>query len=515
MVNRIAKSKVGIVVCLLLSAGLTYTFPFYSNQNQYLFFVVQKTNRRLLADPLSSTADPYPIFTSIANAIFNLGSYRGLQVAAFICTFFAIFGIYTFACLINPSRSRVVPIVSTIMVGSSLVALPHIERISFFAGLGTQAVINKPGFFQPSQAGSLLFIAFPLLFHALKIKAPIRSSTFLAPVSLMVLASILHPTYLIACSIAVGAALVADLFSGLGLIRIKQYLLIFASALVASVATNPSLFSSFGGGVVSDSDGQSQALYRFAFERIPHHTLWSHWPLTTELRLIGLTVIGIWAISRLPNGKWLATWFGSVFTVSMTCVFIVYVTKLSWLALLFPWRISVIFIPLICVATAVVISVWLRDVLIKIVGPTKIVLPMAIFVSLVIAIFGTSQTLQSKSPIVTDPATQLVDSAMPIGLGLIPLENENLRLNAGYPIYVDRKSPPYKGKDLVNWWTRIDQVQAFEINPELFCTADWARNISWIVRNENQQQASCTNNWPRVTGKDGWQLIQRPIRQAD
>ena len=44
---------------------------------------------------------------------------------------------------------------------------------------------------------------------------------------------------------------------------------------------------------------------------------------------------------------------------------------------------------------------------------------------------------------------------------LIPLEDGDYRLGAQRPIYVDWKSHPYKGSEVLEWWRRVEFVQAF------------------------------------------------------
>ena len=63
------------------------------------------------------------------------------------------------------------------------------------------------------------------------------------------------------------------------------------AALLPSIALNPSILSLAGGG----SPELDEALRRFAFERIPHHTLISAW----SPRDLGIVLVSVGAVAIL------------------------------------------------------------------------------------------------------------------------------------------------------------------------------------------------------------------------
>lgn len=234
---------------------------------------------------------------------------------------------------------------------------------------------------------------------------------------------------------------------------------------------NPGLFGTTG----------SPALDRFAFERIPHHTLWPQWPVH-DLLLLAILVAGI-----LVARGWLRVWLVVALIPGLIAAVVVERTYWTWLALLFLWRITTLLVP---IAVTVIVAQWMPA------------LPRVLLVGVagVHAAIGLAGTL---APVVEDPAVAVVQQARPQGVGLIPLGAENVRLNARVPVHVDWKSPPYAGEDLQELWRRFDQVDA-----ETFCSGDWNAQIDWVLL--DGPAPPCTQGWSELARRDGYVVLQRP-----
>src|SRR5262249_39330618 len=152
-----------------------------------------------------------------------------------------------------------------------------------FTGLAGQYIISKPAYMQPSMFGCLLLLAFPFWLAAMRSPRNAKGRNFAIALALTVCGCMLHPTYLVAVGLALAAAFLSDGWRNRGS-RTKWYALIGLTVVISTVAANPSLLA-----MGSASGEFSEALQRFAFERIPHHTLWTRWS-STDLLYVALIV---------------------------------------------------------------------------------------------------------------------------------------------------------------------------------------------------------------------------------
>ena len=89
----------------------------------------------------------------------------------------------------------------------------------------------------------------------------------------------------------------------------------------------------------------------------------------------------------------------------------------------------------------------------------------------------------------------------------MPLNADNVRANARVAVYVDWKSPPYTADGLGTWWERVDQVAAFERDPEAFCSGNWAGDIDWALL--AVAPPSCMREWAVLAEDGGYRVVQR------
>ena len=221
-----------------------------------------------------------------------------------------------------------------------------------------------------------------------------------------------------------------------------------------------------------------------------------------DLAFVGLIIGAEWLARPLRGGPWIGAWLVAATIPGVLAVLVVEYTRWTELALLFPWRITVLTVPIAATVLVVRLGEALRRP-----RPYAWRVP-AVAAAALLAGYGLYSTAQAQSPESLEP-TALVLTAQPEGVGLVPLLAQDVRLNAEVPIYVDWKSAPYLGDDLAQWWLRYDQVAAFERDPESFCKADWAAGIDWVLLPAGAQ-VSCLQDWPVLGESAGYVVRQRP-----
>ncbi len=496
---------VDVLVLCLLACGAPLAVPYVSNQNQYLAHVASQPGSPLAQDWFVSTVDPYPLFSAVMGAMLDVGGFAGLRLAAFTATLVALCAVFWLAHQLSPAGcGRSVPLGATTLVGATLLKVPFdlptpwldaAAQLSAFHGLAGQYVISKPAYVQPSVVGALVLLAFPAWMAARQTEPGHRRPFVLLAVALASAGCMLHPTYLVAVAIGLGAAMLVDAarrdLLALGA-TVGAGLVVLGATLVA----NPGLLA------IATASGESAlALERFAFERIPHHTLYPSWENSDVLLLVVLSLAVLVLLVR--RQRWLALWFVVALGVALVSALVVEVTRLTDLALLFPWRISVLLVPIAATVIAVelaagawrLIGDWLRWI--------------ALVAATAVALTGLHATWAAVSPSVSDPATALVRASGVTGVGLVPLEMSNIRLNAPAAVYVDWKSPPYAGTDLVEWWERVDEARSVAAAPETFCSADWSAGIDWVLLRSRQPAPTCTASWVTAGESGGWRVLAR------
>ena len=468
-IEPVRKQGFAALIIALLAAGHSVAAPLMENQNQYMLPVVG--NR---SDWLVGQRDPFPAFTALARGLHDVGGVTAWRVAAFLLTAAALWGVYLVARAL--ASGDAVPTVATLLVGLTL--LPWWD-LSAFYGLAGQYLMWKPGYLQPSAAGCLVLLAFGLW---------LVGRPWVAGV-LAVIACVMHPIYAVVLGVGLAAALVADLLTGARWRRTPGYVAVVIIGGGLAAALNPGVIT-LGGGDAS--------LTRFAFERIPHHTLWPLWD-PRDLLLLAVVVAGIalsWSLSR-----WVTAWLGAALAVALLSAVLVEWTRWTSIALLFPWRITAVLVPVAATVIAVRVAMLLPRL-----SERRWRAPV-LAVACGAAVWGVVDSVQQQSPTQWDPAVRAVLAARPTGVGIVPLSAQNVRASAGVAVYVDWKSPPYAADGLSLWWERYDQVAGFERDPEAICVGTWGREIDWALL--AVEPPSCMADWQVLAEGGGYRVLQR------
>jgi hypothetical protein len=326
-----------------------------------------------------------------------------------------------------------------------------------------------------------------------------RRPLWLVAAMLAVATCALHPTYLAPLAVALLGFAVADLVTSRTIRRFGWYAGAGIAAVAVVLATNPVARRS----LTDDVGGPQRYL---AFERIPHHTLVSHWdPHDAFLAVIVLAGAGltVW----LTRAWWAAIVISACLTVAAVTALIVEATRSVALAMMFPWRITVFLVPIVILTG----MVWLlRLIAERLEHVSAVLMPVAACMSLVCLGVGTYLTVHAVNPAAQSPV-RAVRAARPAGVGLIPLDLANVRLNAPAAVYVDRKSHPYTPPDLAEWQRRIAAARTAETEAGAFCRLIQQERIGWVILRPGRSVPACIVDW-RPAGSEGVRIY---IRQEE
>ena len=494
---------VGAVISLM-TAGHSFAVPYVATQNSYLAHAVGDSMPALRGDWLIGTIHPYPVFNWLVRIVVDAGGVTGIRLLAVMATALALVAIFILARAVTSHRGLAVPTAAVILVGSTLSVgrlgsfIPLDWSVSAFQGFAAQYLLMKPGYFQPSTTGVLVLLAFALFVRYFSAPQFSRLSTAVTAVTLLTVAALLAPTNAVITGMVLLAAAITDQLTGRGLQRIGWYAVAGVSAVTGSVIGNPAIVA-----LGNPSSDVREALERFAFELFPIHTLATSWPVddSTLLLVIAIAVI-IAPIGRVSS--WLTRWILIGTALALALALLSLVLRNPTLALLFPWRVSVIIVPIAATLIAVRLAQWFSKL------PRDHWRAKMLLFAAVIAVPGLASSAAKESPAVEEAYVAAVKRANPQGVGLIPLSAHPVRLNAEVPVYVDAMAPPYAGEDLVEFWKRFDNAQQFEADPETFCSGSWANGIDWVVVPDGNATPSCTRDWVLLETSGGWSIYQRP-----
>lgn len=450
---------------------------FYSNQNQYLLHGLANAGYGHLAnDWLANTKDPTPLFSFGIEWSYRLAGLWPIH-AGFTLILIAYYRIaWVSACaLTGLENSRRALLAFTALFTAAHAAILRLASVKltgvdypwfFQAGVAGQFALG-PGL-QPSCFAVLLFasiLAFasgrPILASALAASASWFHATYLLPAAFLTL-GYLTP---VLCSRLVRKAFFIGLASLLIALPAVFYVLIVFRP------DNPAVFA------------ESQRI--LATVRIPHHAVisrWFDWVAALQLIWIGL---GLFVIRRTPLAVPLLVATALAIGLSL----IQFATNNPTLALLFPWRLSVVLVPL----STLVLSAHAARRIVHggvVSWGSGIIFASMIVGGAAIMVFqlGYAQNESERELFETirrdaEPtAVYLIPAKIPAvgsgrgsmsasftqpprpkpGSNLIPVDLQRFRLMTGVPIYVDFKSVPYAPEEVLEWERRMRQVQRWQ-----------------------------------------------------
>jgi hypothetical protein len=385
------RAIVFVAAVLVASAGLGFSRPFRSNQNTYLLHAVGPSLSELRDDWFLHTADPFPIFTAIARLA---GGTIGFAIASLVLAVAALAGLFLIAMTLLRTAPRTVryavPPLAVLLLSAASYLLPHtgvpvLSWVHPFRGIGGQYLMSVPSLFQPSDCGSLMLLGAGIALWAAR--SEWRRPLWLVAAVLAVATCALHPTYLAPLAVALLGFAIADLVTSRTIRRFGWYAGTGVAAVAVVFVTNP-----VARGSITHDVGEPQRY--LAFDRIPHHTLISHWdPHDVLLAIIVLAGAGltVW----LTRAWWAAIVIIVCLTAAAVTALTVEVTRNVGLAMTFPWRITVFLVP---IATLTGIVWALRLIAERLQHLTAVLVPVAASMALVCLVVGTYLTVHAANP---------------------------------------------------------------------------------------------------------------------
>lgn len=456
-----------VLLAVAFAAAYTQSPLYYSNQNQYLLHGAAHAGHGHLAhDWLAATRDPAPLFSALVVAAYSVHpwllqpAYFALLMSYFLAVRWLVAAVpgfpdsraarVAFAALFTATHAAILRWLSVELAG---VDYPWYLQ----AGVASQYLLG-PGI-QPSAFGVLLVFAVAAFAHGRAVLA----------CALAAAACWLHSTYLLPAGVLVAGFLVELLRR-----RRARTALVGAGAALAMVAPVVAYtlwrFDPF-------DPAAGHAIHILARVRIPHHSVVTRWfDLVAGLQLVWVA-LGLALLRRTPLAcpLWVALAAGIALTGAQ------YATGSERLALAFPWRVSVLLVP---VATAVILAKLLAW------KPPGRWAERATFAGLLALAAGGMAVyafdlgygavdehqlydyvratakpddvylLPVQFPAVGSGRGAVSNTFKPPprakeGTNQIPVDLQRFRLATGARVYVDFKSVPYSGAEVEEWFRRM------------------------------------------------------------
>lgn len=449
---------------------------FYSNQHQYLLHGLAAAGvGHLGEDWLANTQDPTPVFTSVVTTTYRLTGAFGLQAI-----YFLLLGVYfestrrMIAALPGfPNRGPAHVLFRTLFLAVhacllrvASAALTGIDWPWYLqAGLAAQYLLG-PGL-QPSAFGVLLITSLaayasgrPILAGGLAAAAAVIHSTYMLPAGLLTLG------YLA------------------GLWREGERWRALAAGLLALAVVTPTIVYTARTFVPDDAAQFRAAQHVLANVRIPHHTRVSHWLDAVAGAQIAVMIAGLFALRR--TRLFLPLVVPAVLSAVLSVIQVL--AESDALSLLFPWRFSVVLMP---VAVAALLA-KLAQAIAPLTSP-RVVTGVSLAVAVLLAAGGIWVTATGRGYRVNEaeepllefvrghaesgdvylvptkfatlkkefPASQSKTFVPPVRTGQvgIPVDLQRFRLATGVPIYADFKAVPYAPAEVLEWHQRVSNAE--------------------------------------------------------
>lgn len=471
---------------------------FFSNQNQYLLHGLAEAGYgHLDRDWLANTKDPTPVFSAGVAAAYQVGGLWPIQVAFFVLLMGYFLAVWWLAEGLlarsasertgtNPrSRFGLTQLLAfAALLTAAHAALPRLASVWLTgvdypwylqAGVAGQYVLG-PGL-QPSAFGVLLIASVaafandrPLLAAGLGSAAVVMHATYLLPAALFTLGYI-------------------AVFRGTDRSRPAAGVAVVALAVAApAVAYTALTFRPSG------AKGFEAAQYVLAEVRIPHHTNINKWFDWVAGLQVAWMVVGIVLLrkSRLFVPLLVAAGGGLLLTLFQLVVMAAH-GEMYTLVLLFPWRVSVVLVPVATAAVAATTAGRLPATR-GVAAASAVLFALLVAGGVVITADGLGYRMnEAEVPLLEwvrghagPDDVYLIPAQIPKlkkdvkgsrsnsftppprpDSNLIPVDLQRFRLATGTPIYVDFKSVPYLDVEVLEWYRRVLQVE------EWYGRKDW------------------------------------------
>jgi hypothetical protein len=445
---------------------------YYSNQNQYFLHGLADAGVGHLHDDwLAQTRDPTPAFSAMVSLTvrvlppFVFHVYYALLFGAYAAAMFALF-VY----VAGPNASRWPLFVMLFLAAHSALARWGSYRLlgsdyPWFLQAGVAGQYILGAMLQPSAFGVLLVVAVAFFVH----DRPWAAAVCIAVTGTM------HPSYLLPGALLTLGFLTAlckegrtRTAFGVGTLTLVLVLPITLHSALTFRPTSPEEFA------------RAQDL--LVNVRIPHHSRVDRWLDPIAVLQILWIVLAMAMVWRTRLFLVLAV----PFALSVLLTLLQLATHSNTLALLFPWRISAVLVP---IATTVVLTRLVILPVFRIEAPAaRAICAVVVGIFIVggiwigvgrqgfqsgedeLGVMDFVRRTQQSGEVYFVPVTvpdlnkiprgSLSSDFKPIGdkrqdVRVIPPDLQRFRLTSGAPIFVDFKSIPYKDVEVLEWYARL------------------------------------------------------------
>jgi len=424
--------------------------PLYtSNQNQYFLHGLAKAGiGNLNQDWLANTHDPTLIFSLMVefterlfggdlNFYFFYACLLGIYL-------YSVFGIIDTVFTLRGSRVKTVAFFSVFLFLHAAATRFVLTKILnpdwaylFEGGVANQRVLGTV--FQPSTFGVLLVLSIYLF---------LRGRAYFAVLALALAAS-MHPTYLLS------AGVLTTSYMWITYREEKQLAKMFGIGGIALVLVLPILvytYTSFAATPPETLDRAREILVHF---RIPHHAVISEWLNFTVLLDMIFIVFALYLIRHTK-----------LFTIMLICTLVGMLLTLvqlyiqsDALALIFPWRISVILVPIsTSIIAAFLVSAAVDRYATRWAWFNTSIRMISALIIVLLFTAGIYRMMTDFSRKYSTSEQEMMSFVQQNKTGrdvyLVRTKMQDFRLVTGAPIYVDFKAIPYKDTDVLEWYRR-------------------------------------------------------------
>lgn len=526
-----------------------FTTPIKGNQLVYMARVEQSISGSPKNDWFLTTPDSNPIFTAICKMLVFGNSYLFVNIFNALLIFISFHFLNESARVIlgiaDRGRDHLLLICISIL-GLSVISPDWNNGI---AGMG----IFSPQF-QPSSFDGLLLIS---ILTIVKINSypdyKLHISRIILPI---VIAVAVHPSIMVSACILLLAFLIST-SRIISFILQKRFPVRYYS-LALTLVVLPCLVMSFSIENLVYSQSELDAFRYLAHERIPYHVVPSSFMnLFESLRLL-IILIGTYIVVRSTKLEARPKYF----ILSLTTLFIYLSISMSLIdrpvfLLTVPWRISGVLYPLFAMILLWKMLVKLSDDkslislkiwLLQLTGLSIFLIAQNmskfLFIFLALLLLRTKyledqehhfSRIQNKGVIglictvcislglgimaqlSTSQAWRVNPEAFPAqtslrkfelqGIGVVPPQFNNFRVDFGLSIFVDSKAPPFDGKSLAEWVRRLKLAERVQTQPKILCIESSFEVISWAIVPNRSELPNCFSVTNHLS-KD-WVLLRK------
>jgi hypothetical protein len=463
---------------LLFSLAYTQSPLYSSNQNQYfLHGLAQAGFGSLDQDWLANTSDPTPLFSLLVQISYHLFEnsvifyiYYSLLLGIYFYTLLAIAGL-----LIDDRQHRL-----NRLLLAALLNLIHSAGWRFLLsrtlgvnwmyiledGVADQRMLGPV--FQPSTFGVFLLVSLYLFLSRRDVLGGLAAAA----------ACLFHPTYLL------GAGLLITAVTIIRWVETHHLLIAMRPMLILLVGAIPILLYTLTTFGLSNGEIATQARLILVDYRIPHHARVFSWldaTVAAKLLLIlsALFVLKppIYASLRFassnlrPNKSFSPRQsLGLILAVvSLAALALTILQTFSGelrLALLFPWRISILLVPvssLVLLVTA--IQSWLKESVFARPAGRQIIILFSMLMIFLSVLVGLVRLKLDNDRKIAEPERLVQNfiytNPQPGNIYLIPTKMQDFRITSGAPAYIDFKSIPYAELDVLEWYQRQNTADKY------------------------------------------------------